>query len=575
MLDAILLPIGEGNRILGQISDGKIDELIAQTYKGDHEKMKHAVNNVAIVLQDMQKELMRLTEASKEGMLSERGKPEQFKRSYADIIRGVNTMLDAILLPIGEGNRVLKLISGGNLREKVAIECQGDHKKMKDAINDVHTWLTDLVAYVTKIANGDMTAQMAKASENDQIHEWLVLMKENINSVIAETDALTKSAAEGDLATRGKADRFKGGYKNIVDGINNTLDVVIKPLRMTADYVNRISTGDIPEKITEAYKGDFDDIKNNLNACIENLTAFAINVQTAAEQVSQGSLDSSAAAQSMSQGATEQAASVEEVSSSMEEMNSSVTQNADSAKQTAAIATKAASDAKEGGRTVAETVSAMKSIAEKINIIEEIARQTNMLALNAAIEAARAGEHGKGFAVVASEVRKLAERSQGAAKEIGTLSSTSVDVAEKAGKLLEDIVPGIQKTAELVQEINASSTEQAAGIEGVTQAIQQLDQVIQKNAAGAEQMASTSEELTSQAEQLKEAASFFKISGRENTGRTKRADTTKSKITHIASARPSAAKPAGPHSAQAVSKKVSGDPSIELVEPNDAEFERH
>ncbi|MBF0477331.1 MAG: methyl-accepting chemotaxis protein, partial [Deltaproteobacteria bacterium] len=178
-----------------------------------------------------------------------------------------------------------------------------------------------------------------------------------------------------------------------------------------------------------------------------------------------------------------------------------VAQNADNAKQTAAIAQKAAKDAQEGGKSVAETVKAMKSIAEKIGIIEEIARQTNMLALNAAIEAARAGEHGKGFAVVAAEVRKLAERSQTAAKEISVLSGSSVEVAERAGKLIEMIVPDIQKTAELVQEINASSSEQADGIQQVTKAVQQLDQAIQQGASATEEMASTSEELSSQAEQ--------------------------------------------------------------------------
>ena len=170
MLDAILLPIGEGNRILAQISNGKIDELIAQTYKGDHETMKQAINNVALVLQGLQKELGRLTIASGEGQLSERGKPDQFSGAYAGIVTGVNEMLDAILLPIGEGNRVLELVRGGNLREKVEIACKGDHEKMKNAINGVHGWLTDLVAFITKIANGDLNASVAKASDQDQIH---------------------------------------------------------------------------------------------------------------------------------------------------------------------------------------------------------------------------------------------------------------------------------------------------------------------------------------------------------------------------------------------------------------------
>src|ERR1035437_552556 len=202
MLDAILLPIGEGNRVLAQISAGKIDELITQTYSGDHEKMKQAINNVAVVLQGLQKELGRLTEASKEGQLSERGKPDQFQGAYAGIVKGVNDMLDAILLPIGEGNRILGLVRGGNLREKVEIACKGDHEMMKQAVNGVHDWLTDLVAYVTKIANGDMTATMGKASNDDHIHEFLVLLKQNIQNLVVDANMLAKAPAEGKLEPR-------------------------------------------------------------------------------------------------------------------------------------------------------------------------------------------------------------------------------------------------------------------------------------------------------------------------------------------------------------------------------------
>jgi methyl-accepting chemotaxis protein len=195
----------------------------------------------------------------------------------------------------------------------------------------------------------------------------------------------------------------------------------------------------------------------------------------------------------------------------MEEMGSNIRQNADNALQTEKIAIKSAQDARDGGKAVEQTVSAMREIAGKISIIEEIARQTNLLALNAAIEAARAGEHGKGFAVVASEVRKLAERSQTAAAEISKLSTSSVDVAEKAGAMLLQLVPDIQKTAELVQEISAACNEQSSGAEQVNKAIQQLEQVIQQNASASEEMASTSEELSSQAERLQDAIAFFKV----------------------------------------------------------------
>ncbi len=215
----------------------------------------------------------------------------------------------------------------------------------------------------------------------------------------------------------------------------------------------------------------------------------------------------------MSQGTTEQAASAEEASSSVEEMNATIRQNADNASQTEKIAVKSALDAEESGHAVNDAVTAMRNIAEKISIIEEIARQTNLLALNAAIEAARAGDHGKGFAVVAAEVRKLAERSQTAAEEIIKLSVSSMDIASRAGDMLAKLVPDIHKTAELVQEISASSKEQASGADQINSAIQQLNQVVQQNAGAAEEMSSTSEELSSQAEQLQTTVAFFKVNG--------------------------------------------------------------
>jgi methyl-accepting chemotaxis protein len=234
-------------------------------------------------------------------------------------------------------------------------------------------------------------------------------------------------------------------------------------------------------------------------------------MQGAARDIAKGSGQVSATAQQLSQGTTEQAASGEEVSSSMEQMGANIKQSADNSITTGSLAEKAAKDAKEGGKAVLEAVEAMKQIASKIGIIEEIARQTNMLALNAAIEAARAGEAGKGFAVVALEVRKLAERSQIAAGEITSLSGTSVAVAERASGLIGAIVPDIQRTAELVQEITEGSREQTTGVDQISKALSQLDQVIQQNASAAEELASMAEELSGQAESMKDSMSFFRI----------------------------------------------------------------
>ncbi|PLX87878.1 MAG: hypothetical protein C0614_02755 [Desulfuromonas sp.] len=277
--------------------------------------------------------------------------------------------------------------------------------------------------------------------------------------------------------------------------------------REVASLAGQVAKGNLMVTIKERSENDL--LLQSLGDMVVRLRDVIGQVRGAVENVSSGSQAMSASSEEMSQGASEQAAAAEEASSSIEQMTANIRQNADNAMQTEKIALEAAKDALNGGESVGKTVAAMKEIADKIMIIEEIARQTNLLALNAAIEAARAGEHGKGFAVVAAEVRKLAERSQVAAGEINDLSSKSVDVAEKAGRLLDSLVPNIQKTAELVQEISAASREQDAGAEQINKSIQQLDAVIQQNASASEEMASTAEELSGQSEQLAEMISFF------------------------------------------------------------------
>ncbi|MBF0537550.1 MAG: MCP four helix bundle domain-containing protein [Nitrospirae bacterium] len=286
---------------------------------------------------------------------------------------------------------------------------------------------------------------------------------------------------------------------------------ISNPLKEAVVVAEAISNGDLTRQIDMDRKDEIGQLASAMNAMTKRLRDVISEVITASKQVSSGSGQLSSAAQQLSEGSTEQAASVEEVSSSMEQMAANIRQNADNSKETEGIASKSSQDARESGSVVADAVNAMKEIAGKISIIEEIARQTNLLALNAAIEAARAGEHGKGFAVVAAEVRKLAERSQKAAGEIGHLSTTTVTKAEQAGCMLAKLVPDIKRTSELVQEISAASNEQNSGADQINKAIQQLDQVIQQNASASEEMASTAEELSAQAEQLQSAISFFKL----------------------------------------------------------------
>ncbi|HEX8949345.1 MAG TPA: methyl-accepting chemotaxis protein, partial [Dissulfurispiraceae bacterium] len=341
-------------------------------------------------------------------------------------------------------------------------------------------------------------------SEVKRLQAEAVEHREYLERQVAFLKEKLEALSLGDITIELSAER-QDEIGQIIDSLNK----VVSNLRQTARVAENIAAGDLTVSATE--RSGKDVLGKSLSLMIERLREVVTGVKIAADNVSSGSQELSASSEQMSQGATEQAAAAEETSSSMEQMSSNIKQNADNAHQTGKIARQSAENAKESGRAVAETVSAMKEIADKISIIEEIARQTNLLALNAAIEAARAGEHGKGFAVVASEVRKLAERSQSAAREISQLSSTSVEIAEKAGAMLAKLVPDIQKTAELVQEISAASAEQDKGTEQINKAIQQLDQVIQQNASAAEEMASTSEELASQAEQLKEAIAFFEV----------------------------------------------------------------
>ncbi|BEV07531.1 methyl-accepting chemotaxis protein [Methylophilus sp. DW102] len=283
-----------------------------------------------------------------------------------------------------------------------------------------------------------------------------------------------------------------------------------------AGIVKRVAEGDLTVK-TDIRPGDSSSILFAIDGMVNRLTGIISEVRGSADNIASASEQVSATAQSISQATNEQAASVEETSASVEQMSASINQNAENSKVTDGIAGKAAKDANEGGAAVKDTVIAMKSIADKISIIDDIAYQTNLLALNAAIEAARAGEHGKGFAVVAAEVRKLAERSQVAAQEIGEVAKNSVGLAERAGDLLDEIVPSINKTSDLVQEIYAASEEQSSGALQITAAMNQLSQVTQQNASSSEELAATAEEMSGQAEQLQQLIAYFKV-GSEDGG---------------------------------------------------------
>jgi len=315
---------------------------------------------------------------------------------------------------------------------------------------------------------------------------------------------------------------------------------VTRPIAEATEVAVMLANGDLSAHIQVRGRDEVGQLLAAMQAMVSKLSQIIGEVRGASDSLSSASEQVSATAQSLSQGATEQAAGVEEMSATIEQASASIHQNSENARVTDGMATQAAVDAGEGGDAVKLTVQAMKSIAGKIGIIDDIAYQTNLLALNAAIEAARAGDHGKGFAVVADEVRKLAERSQEAAQEIGELASNSVEQAERAGRLLEEMVPSIRKTSDLVKEISAASEEQNSGMGQINTAVNQLNQTTQQSASASEELAATAEEMSSQAEQLQQLMAFFKLGAGEQ----------------VAAAPLTAARPAAPATPKAPSRKL-------------------
>jgi len=498
-------------------------------------------------------------------------KNEQEEKHYQLVIETIQTWRDYNVSEVDKINKEIMTFTGETINNpeyqklyeelNTSIIKKGGmyHKQVMDEIKN----LVDINLQISGAEN-IKAAQYAKSAEilvvifivigiivSITIGIYIAVNIQNIiASIIEETKRLVQAALDGRLETRGDPEKINFEFREIIVGINNTLDAVITPLNLAADYISRISKGDMPEKITAQYKGDFNTLKNNLNILItstndiiekaklvaegdlrvtlkkrsendelmialinmvEKINEIVSNIYDGADNITNASAQLSSASEEMSQGSTEQATSAEEVTSAIEEMNANIAQNSDNAQQTERIAVKASKDIIEANHAVEVTLKAMLEIADKISVINEIAEKTDILAINAAIEAARAGEHGKGFAVVAAEVRKLAENSQLAAKEIGEVSKRSVEISKNSGVLLSSVVPDIQKTTQLVQEIAAASAEQSSGAHQILSAINQLNTVVQQNAASAEELSSNSEEMTAQAETLKELVGYFTL----------------------------------------------------------------
>ena len=562
--------------------------------RGTFESIGNALNTCVGAINALSADSAMLSQAAMEGRLNTRADAGKHQGAYHDIVQGVNSTIDRLVgfldnmpSPAMIVDNDFKVLYMNELGAKVGGKTRGqvtgtkcyDHFKTSDCKTpncacyqaiasgqeatretDAHPSLgLDLDISYTGVPIKDGSGKVIGAFEVVTDLTAVKKAARQAKKVAEYQDQETQKLVEGlgklargdvnfsivtepcDLDTR----ETKETFESIAAAVNSSVEAI----RTISETTKRIARGDLMVEIKE--RSGQDELMIALRDMVKKLNDVVADVKTSADNVADGSQQLSASSEEMSQGASEQAAAAEEVSSSMEQMSANIRQNADNAMQTEKIASKSAKDAHEGGKAVSQTVSAMKEIASKISIIEEIARQTNLLALNAAIEAARAGEHGKGFAVVASEVRKLAERSQKAAGEIGALSLTSVEVAEHAGGLLQKLVPDITRTAELVQEISASCREQDTGAEQINKAIQQLDLVIQQNAGSSEEMAATSEELSSQAEQLQGAIAFFKT---EDGGEVRHQQAKRK----VAAAPPAKALPAGRDHTRARTGNKSG-----------------
>jgi len=394
-----------------------------------------------------------------------------------------------------------------------------DETAVQDKIRDIDKTVKELEKLADDIKNvgdmvevGDLKGRVPfdKLDERFQpIAKVINKTLETVDKAFSDTIFGLNALENGNLSARIETE-YQGDFDKVKQAANNTAATLQKLFGEAGDVLEKMSNGDITARIESDFVGDFAMIKTATNSFADKLQAIVGKINDGVTEISSASTQVSASSQTLSQGATQQASSLEETSAALEEMSGSVAESTKNAQKTNELAEEASGMAIKGGEAVTKTVDAMKTISEKISIIEDIVYQTNLLALNAAIEAARAGEHGKGFAVVAAEVRKLAKRSQVAAQEISQITTESVKISENAGELIGNVVPKIQETAKLIKDIANAAKEQDIGLSQINTAMTQLDQVTQQNAASAQEMASASEELSGQASSLAQMMAFFK-----------------------------------------------------------------
>jgi methyl-accepting chemotaxis protein len=483
-LDAVIGPLNVAAEYVDRISKGDIPAKITDTYHGDFNEIKNNLNQCIDAVNALVADAAMLSKAAMDGKLATRADATKHQGDFQKVVKGVNDTLDAVIGPLNVAAKYVDDISKGAIPAKITDSYNGDFNTIKNNLN-----------------------QCIDA----------------VNGLITEATTLAAAAAEGRLDTRAKDNQFQGKYREIIQGMNKTLEAFATPMRDIGEVLKRLARKDFSQGVEAEYPGAYGELRDNVNLVVESIRGAVEQITESANQFAEGSRVIAESSQTLASGSQEQSSSVQQVTASIEELSRSVQGVKDNAHEADKVSKETGELAEQGAQAVRKSGEAMElirtssdQIAEISQVISEIASQTNLLALNAAIEAARAGEHGMGFAVVADEVRKLAERANQAAGEITKLIKESSGRVQEGGKLsqeteeaLKKIVSGVQTTAAKIGEIATATVQQASNSEEVSKAIQGISQVTEQTAAGSEEMASSSEQLGAQAQALRDLVGQF------------------------------------------------------------------